>query len=909
MLKYIIKLFLFVCFIGCIKQDYKYNITDKDSISIIIDTIKKDTSKMATYYVATDGNDGNAGTIGSPWATWQKGFSTISAGDTLYIRGGTYSPSATLGSGDGGTLYCGVYVSNKNGNSSSQYTVSNYGTEVPIMDGTTLNGTSYGRVGILLNNCSYWHIKGLQITNVTQSSGPVHGGIGVHLYGTNNILLENIACHHIGGPGFMTRVPNGNENHFLNCDAHDNYDQYTTDPVGGDADGFDIGFARYGGGDYIIRLTGCRSWNNSDDGFDMYQYPGYSGIYYLTNCWAWHNGYRSDGVSTAGDGCGFKYGADDLDNYSITRRYSYNCIAYDNRTRGFSQESAQVKKELYNCISYENNDWGFSFYGYDIPDIVRNCVAFGDGVESIGSSRVHDHNSWDLSVTVTTADFKSVTGSLLASARQANGDLPVIDFLHLATGSDLIGVGTNAGLSTDGDGQAWASPRSIGAFEYSTGVITLEYRGETYTNSTTGDWSGVDIPRDEPTNFSFIDNSITSVNQSGYMLHAGNDAGDSTDNNLDGEIIRGNRLTWNGSGTESITHGIFTGHMIDVEIKYNYLDKVPMAIIRKSTYPMSNNSGGVSYNIIKNPIATAGVIKGMNNVAFYNNTIYSSLSGPWRGLIDIYSNDDVTPKIAAEGAKIKNNIFFTSHQLYNIAIHDASCLPGFESDYNLFWCSDGTPHFNYLEEDKTFAQWQALGYDTHSVVINPSFNNTTDFIPSTRLNYGTNLGSEFATGLATTATWVVDIDPSLTTQDANWQVGARVFEGEIPDNATIPQVTTSAITGISYFSASGGGNVIHDGSLNVTAKGVCWNTSINPTVANSNTNDGTGEGSFSSYISGLNSSTHYYARAYATNSLGTGYGDNVQFDTSLYIGPIVEFSIGRYSNKYIIYQNKYIILQ
>ena len=273
-----------------------------------------------------------------------------------------------------------------------------------------------------------------------------------------------------------------------------------------------------------------------------------------------------------------------------------------------------------------------------------------------------------------------------------------------------------------------------------------------------------------------MNNSITAVATGGYILQAGDDSPDqyATFNNLDGEVITGNKLVWNGTDMNSITHGIFTGHNINALIEYNYLDRVPMSILRKSTTPMTNTSGGVAYNIVRNPVATAGVAKGINNVSFYNNTFYSNLPNPWRGLVDIYTNTDITPNVPAAGTKIKNNIFYTVNQIYNIAIHDARCLPGFESDYNVFYCESGTPVFNFLESVRTFAQWQALGYDTHSVVINPNFNNTTDFVPSARLDYGTDLGTAWQTGLANGAVWTPGVSPATANQNGKWQVGARI---------------------------------------------------------------------------------------------------------------------------------------
>lgn len=96
----------------------------------------------------------------------------------------------------------------------------------------------------------------------------------------------------------------------------------------------------------------------------------------------------------------------------------------------------------------------------------------------------------------------------------------------------------------------------------------------------------------------------------------------------------------------------------------------------------------------------------------------------------------------------------------------------------------------------------------------------------------------------------------------------------------LPTVTTNNVTNISYSSANCGGNVTSDGGYSITARGVCWSTSQNPTVSGSHTSNGTGTGSFSSYMSGLSAGTTYYVRAYATNSKGTSYGVQKSFTTS-----------------------------
>lgn len=89
------------------------------------------------------------------------------------------------------------------------------------------------------------------------------------------------------------------------------------------------------------------------------------------------------------------------------------------------------------------------------------------------------------------------------------------------------------------------------------------------------------------------------------------------------------------------------------------------------------------------------------------------------------------------------------------------------------------------------------------------------------------------------------------------------------------KVKTAAISSIGSNSAVCGGDVSIDGGNAVTAKGICWSTSQNPTISNSHTTDGSGLGSFTSTMTGLTAMTPYYVRAYATNSLGTVYGDEI----------------------------------
>ena len=106
----------------------------------------------------------------------------------------------------------------------------------------------------------------------------------------------------------------------------------------------------------------------------------------------------------------------------------------------------------------------------------------------------------------------------------------------------------------------------------------------------------------------------------------------------------------------------------------------------------------------------------------------------------------------------------------------------------------------------------------------------------------------------------------------------------------MPIITTSAATNISYTTATCGGNVTDDGGQTVTARGVCYSTSQNPTISNSKKQSGSGTGSFTCNLTGLSDGTTYYVRAYATNSKGTSYGPQVSFKTTAYGKPAVTTS-------------------
>ncbi len=114
-----------------------------------------------------------------------------------------------------------------------------------------------------------------------------------------------------------------------------------------------------------------------------------------------------------------------------------------------------------------------------------------------------------------------------------------------------------------------------------------------------------------------------------------------------------------------------------------------------------------------------------------------------------------------------------------------------------------------------------------------------------------------------------------------YQTAQGDFDGWVAKLAytTLPTVTTLEISSIEPTAAQGGGNVTNDGGAEVTARGICWSTSQDPTTSDSHTEDGTGTGGFTSDLTNLDPAKTYYVRAYATNSVGTAYGNEVSFSS------------------------------
>lgn len=151
----------------------------------------------------------------------------------------------------------------------------------------------------------------------------------------------------------------------------------------------------------------------------------------------------------------------------------------------------------------------------------------------------------------------------------------------------------------------------------------------------------------------------------------------------------------------------------------------------------------------------------------------------------------------------------------------------------------------------------------------------TPTVDNTKTADGKGIGSytSVITGLTPSATYYFR---AYATNSVGTAYGIQISTTTL---AATPLLTMTAMTNITLTSAKCSVNITDDRGSNITARGICWSKSSNPTIADSKTSRGTGKGIFTDSISGLSPNLAYYVRAYATNSLGTAYSSQVSFTT------------------------------
>lgn len=411
------------------------------------------------YYVATNGNDDNPGTFADPWVTWQKGFDAAHAGDTVYLRGGVYYTAGILRGGQ----CIGVSVTSKSGSAEKPVTIQAYPGETPVLDGSPMTANARRR-GIHLSNCSHFVLRGLTVRNVREY-GQFPGcplAESISMARCSHIHFEGCTVHDCGNgfgtSGFCDQIS------FVNCDAYNNIDFSDN---GGYANGWTLTMylspGVYASGTHVT-LKGCRSWGNSDDGYDMF---GANGYFEYTDCWAFDNG-RYDG-----NGDGFKSHQKGEIESGIQRTY-IRCLSFHNKGSGFTSPP-QAIESLINCVSYGNGLNGFGYNtGKNLTCIFRNNISFENKRSQYAGlpDFINENNSWNKGFKAGRPDFISLDTTGVSGIRLSSGALPELGFLKLREDSGLIDAGTDAGLPFSGNAP------DLGAREFtSSGVTNLKTPG------------------------------------------------------------------------------------------------------------------------------------------------------------------------------------------------------------------------------------------------------------------------------------------------------------------------------------------------------------------------------------------------------------------------------------------------
>ena len=376
--------------------------------------------ETAAYYVATNGSDSDSGTSPvQPFATLSKAASLANPGNLIYLRGGTYHFTAQASL-------------SRSGNPSQPIRVRAYPGESPTLDFT---GEPSGSAGIQITG-SWWQLYGLEI---------VHAGHnGIKITGHSN-LVERCVVHESGDTGIHITAASApalpaSYNLILNCDSYRNYDP----PIGGNADGFSAKFVLGVGNEF----RGCRGWNNSDDGWDLWQATN---CVVIENCITWSNGFNvfdanpATNTSFNGNGNGFKLGG----NYYFGPHRIAHSISFGNKVNGYDQNNNNAGMIVDHNTAWANGSRNFSLnHGTNItPHVIRNNLSFAGVVaDSFRAGSLLTNNSWQVvSPAATAADVLSTTVSLITGPRRDDGGIPETPFLRPVPTGRLVNRGVNIG--------------------------------------------------------------------------------------------------------------------------------------------------------------------------------------------------------------------------------------------------------------------------------------------------------------------------------------------------------------------------------------------------------------------------------------------------------------------------------
>ncbi|MGC4073315.1 MAG: DUF1565 domain-containing protein [Nibricoccus sp.] len=383
-------------------------------------------ASAATYYVATTGSDSNAGTLAAPFKSITKAQSVASSGDTVFIRGGTYS-SFTVAATDSNYNY--VHNLTKAG-----ITYAAYNSEIPIFNFSSVS-TSLRVCGFHIT-ASGITINGIHVTGTPVGSQKQSECFRIDGSAASCTFNKCVAYNNAANGFYFTNKSSGTCN---NCDAYNNIGPTSTSV--GNTDGF-------GAHGNAVTFNYCRSWHNSDDGYDCI--ASYGAVTF-NHCWAYN-------MTAGGDSNGFKvggWGTSTVPSSVPVHTVKY-CLSANNNANGFyaNHQPGQSANWTYNT-AYNNKSANYNMLERvsptDATDIAGTREVFHYNIAFTGTTISNDNNpaanktnnSWTKSgVTVSSADFQSLDASQMTAARGTGSpNLPTITFMHLVSGSDLAGLG------------------------------------------------------------------------------------------------------------------------------------------------------------------------------------------------------------------------------------------------------------------------------------------------------------------------------------------------------------------------------------------------------------------------------------------------------------------------------------
>ncbi len=407
-------------------------------------------------YMAPDGSDAAAGTIDAPLATLPAAYQQIASGDTIIIRGGRYAIT------DEQVMkldkrYAFVFALEKGGSADHRTCIMGYPGERPVFDFSALQLDGQYRFAAFYLGADYLHLRNFDIIGVpvrikghTQSEC-VSARKGSHC------IVENIAMHDGMAIGYYQTA--GSDNLVLNCDAYNNYDDFSEGTYGGNVDGFGIHVQNTTDTGNAIRY--CRAWRNSDDGFDLINNLA---PVEFDHCWAFYNGYRpaidprdTTTFLSAGDGNGFKAGGYGMKPGPTKcpavcpQNYIHHCVAYHNKSHGlysnhhlggcrWEYNVSWQNRSNYNMVNRKSREERVDVPGYG--HILKHNVSFTFTDTSKGGHLVNcdadrciiEDNTFapaETAVEVSAAMFVSTDPVTLFTPRDADGNLPEMVFLRV----------------------------------------------------------------------------------------------------------------------------------------------------------------------------------------------------------------------------------------------------------------------------------------------------------------------------------------------------------------------------------------------------------------------------------------------------------------------------------------------